>query len=104
MQIIPAVYIEHAAIPAIVIGASFTYLGKIFNSSMKNEKAIDALSTKLISFIDVTNSLQISVQTKLKILKDYILYNFSDFIRIKNLLLQQNVDRKGTRFDSKHIH
>ena len=72
MQIIPAVYIEHAAIPAIAIGASFTYLGKIFNFSMKHEEAKDALSTKLRSLLDVTNSLQISVQTKLKILKEYI--------------------------------
>ena len=55
-------YVEHAAVTATAIGASFTYLGKIFNFSMKHEKAKDALTTKLRFFLDVTNSLQIPVQ------------------------------------------
>ena len=59
-------------------------IGKIFNFSMKHEKAKNALSTKLRSLLDVTNSLQIYVQTKLKISTEYITSQISFELKTYN--------------------
>ena len=83
-QIIPSIFIGRDAIPAIPIGDSFTYLGKIFNFTMKNEEAKEALSTKLKSLLNVTNNLEISAQTKLRILKEFITSQISFELKTYN--------------------
>ena len=83
-QIIPSIFIGPDAIPAIPIGASFTYLGKIFNFAMKNEEAKEAVSTKLKSLLNVTNHLEVSAQTKLEILKEFITSQISFELKTYN--------------------
>ena len=87
---------------AIAIGASFTNLGEIFNFSVKHEEAKDALSTKLRSVLDVTNSLQISVQTKLKILKEYITFQISFELKtysFSKTWIEKELDSTANRYN-----
>ena len=68
----PAVYIAHAAIPAIPHRGLIHLSRQNIQLLYETRRSERALQTKLRSLLDVTNSLQISVQTKLKILKEYI--------------------------------
>ena len=51
---------------------------------MKNEEAKEALSMKLKSLLDVTNNLEVSAQTKLKILKEFITSQISFELKTYN--------------------
>ena len=67
-QIQLALYIDGNTIPPIELGGSFTYLGKSFNFSMNNEAAKAQLIKSVSHMMDVTDTLQVRTQTKLKIL------------------------------------
>ena len=68
----PALYIDGNTIPPIELGGSFTYLGKSFNFSMNNEAAKAQLVKSVSHMMDVTDTLLVRTQTKLKILKLFI--------------------------------
>ena len=95
-RIIPSIFIGQDAIPAIPIGASFTYF------AMKNEEAKEALSTKLKSVLDVTNNLNVSVQTKFKILKKYVTSQISFELKTYNFR-KTWIERELDAMANKHI-
>jgi hypothetical protein len=68
-QIQPGLYIDGYTIPPRELGGFFTYLGKSFNFCMDNE-VTKAQPIKSVShMMDVTDTLLVRKQTKLKILK-----------------------------------
>ena len=80
-------FINSQKIPSVALGESFVYLGKIFDFEMKNKSAKTSIVHKLTGLLEITSSLKIKPQLKLKILKHYLysqlsfelcLYDFSE--------------------------
>ena len=71
-QIQSALHIDGNTIPPIELGGSFTCLGKSFNFSMNNEATKAQLVKSVSHMMDVTDTLLVRTQTKLKILKLFI--------------------------------
>ena len=80
----PALFISNEKIPSVPSGESFVYLGKIFDSDMKNEEAKTKVVDKLKNLLRITSSLNISTQMKLQILRRYIHTKLSFELRIYN--------------------
>ncbi len=59
-------------IPTVEIGGHFTYLGKIFNFKNNENVAKELLQKKLQNMLEITDSLKIKVQDKIKIVALYI--------------------------------
>ena len=74
--------IGNESIPTVEIGASFTYLGKMFDFDMNNNAAKIQLSEKLTRLLNKTSALNIDPQQKLKILKVFIPSQISFELRI----------------------
>jgi hypothetical protein len=72
IQVKPNISLKGGHIPTIEIGDSFVYLGRIFNFDCNEGKAKENLERKLENLLVVTDSLQINIQLKLKILSLYI--------------------------------
>ena len=72
VQIEPALFVDSIKIPAVLIGGSFKYLGKLYDFEMKNKTAKVSTQEKLETLLSITSKLKIKAQTKLKILKLYI--------------------------------
>ena len=72
-QFEPLLLINSQPVPVVSINESFTYLGEIFDFEMRNDRAKRALTEKLSRLLEITSSLKIKAQLKLKILKIYIL-------------------------------
>ena len=86
----PALFISNEKIPLVPSGESFVYLGKIFNSDMKNDEAKTKVVDKLKNLLRITSSLNISTQMKLQILRRYIHTKLS--FRATNLQFRYNLD------------
>jgi len=93
-QIEPALFINNSKMPCVPISGTFTYLGKLYNSNLKNEQAKLVLTQKLSELLAITSKLKIKVQLKLKILKQYVhsqlrfelkTYNFGSTWIVENL-------------------
>ena len=93
-QFEPLLLINSQPVPVVSINESFTYLGKIFDFEMRNDGAKRALTEKLSRLLEITSSLKIKAQLKLKILKLYIfsqithelkMYAFGETWIIQNL-------------------
>jgi len=85
-QYTPAISSSNTVIPAVSVSGSFTYLGKLLNSDMKNEEAKVLLKSKLDNLLVKVSSFAVKPQTKIKMLKMVIYprisfelksYNFS---------------------------
>src|SRR6218665_2450662 len=68
-QSLPNLTVDNSRIPTVDLGASFKYLGKIFNFEMDNAEVKPQLVTRLSSILKITTNLKIKSQLKLKILK-----------------------------------
>ena len=93
-QFEPLLLIDSQPVPVVSINESFTYLGKIFDFEMRNDRAKRALTEKLSRLLEIISSLKIKAQLKLKILKLYIfsqithelkMYAFGETWIIQNL-------------------
>ena len=93
-QFEPLFLINSQPVPVVSVNESFTYLGKIFDFEMKDCEARMALCKKLSQLLEITSSLKIRAQLRLKILKLYIhsqithelkLYSFGETWIIQNL-------------------
>ena len=93
-QFEPLLLINSQPVPVVSVNESFTYLGKIFDFEMKDCEARMALCKKLSQLLEITSSLKIRAQLRLKILKLYIhsqithelkLYSFGEIWIIQNL-------------------
>ena len=82
VQYRPNLSIGNESIPTVEIGASFTYLGKMFDFDMNNNAAKVQLSEKLTRLLNTTSALNIDPQQKLKILKVFIPSQISFELRI----------------------
>ena len=95
-QIEPALFVDQERIPSIPIGGHFIYLGKIFDFDLKNEQAKKVVKEKLLKLLKITSLLRIQVQTRLKILKTYILHSQLSFeLRMYNFgstWIEDNLD------------
>jgi hypothetical protein len=106
VQIKPNISIKSGNIPAIAIGDSFRYLGRIFDFKMDDNVAKQNLLEKLGKFLKMISNLKIKPQTKLKIFDRYLpsqlsfdfkLYNFS------STWISENVDALCYRYIRKWV-
>ena len=81
-QYLPAIVSCSDQIPAVPIGSSFTYLGKLFNSNMTKDEAKIIVQDKLNKMLQKLSSLAISPQLKIKILKLVIFPKLSFELKI----------------------
>jgi len=65
----PVITTSDTQVPAVKIGGSFKYLGKIFNSNMNTDEAKEELSNKLYTLLTKLSNLVTRPQIKIKILK-----------------------------------
>ena len=87
--------IDNTKIPALDLGASFTYLGKMFNFEIDNAEVKTQLVSRLSKFLEIISNLNIKVQLKLKILKSYVPSQLNFDLRIYDLSytwIGQNLD------------
>lgn len=94
-QYLPNLTVDNSRIPTVDLGASFKYLGKIFNFEMDNAEVKTQLVTRLSSILKITTNLKIKAQLKLKILKSYIPAQLNFDLRIYDLSytwIEQNLD------------
>ena len=94
-QFEPQLFINSQPVPAISQGESFTYLGRIFDFNMNNDAAKHALCKKFNSFLEITSSLKIKTQLKLKILHQYIYSQITHELKMYPLgetWIDQNLD------------
>ena len=84
-QFMPSLFINETAIPAVKIGESFKYLGKIFDFAMDSKIVKSTLLEKLSTLLSSISKLNISASTKLKILKVYIPSQLTFDLRINDL-------------------
>ena len=94
-QYLPNLTIDNTKIPALDLGASFTYLGKIFNFKMDNAEVKTQLVSRLSKFLEIISNLNIKVQLKLKILKIYVPSQLNFDLRTYNFSytwIEQNLD------------
>ena len=82
VQTEPSLFINSQKIPSVALGESFVYLGKIFDFEMKNKSAKTSIVHKLTGLLEITSSLKIKPQLKLKILKHYIYSQLSFELRL----------------------
>ena len=75
----------------LIIYSSFTYLGRIYNFSLKNKEAKEKSILKLQSLLKIISNLEIRPQLKLK--------NFNQYSHswIKNVWFQNYLDRTKIR-------
>ena len=94
-QFEPQLFINSQPVPAISQGESFTYLGRIFDFNMNNDAAKHALCKKFNSLLEITSSLKIKTQLKLKILHHYIYSQITHELKMYPLgetWIDQNLD------------
>ena len=82
IQTEPTLFINSQKIPSVALGESFVYLGKVFDFEMKNKSAKTSIVHKLTGLLEITSSLKIKPQLKLKILKNYIYSQLSFELRL----------------------
>ena len=71
-QFEPALFINQGKIPAIGLGASFKYLGKLYDFELKNSAAKKNITEKLETLLSVVSNLKIKSQLKLALVKQYV--------------------------------
>ena len=86
IQYEPNISLETGKIPAVGIGESFTYLGRLFAFDENDSEAKASLEDKLNKLLATVDTLKINAQLKIKFLSSYIhsqilyelkTYNFS---------------------------
>ena len=94
-QYLPNLTINDSTIPALEIGSSFKYLGKLFNFEMDNNEEQAILVNRLSTFLKTISGLKVKVQMKLKILRNFIPSQFNFDLRVYDLSytwIEQNLD------------
>ena len=94
-QFEPQLFINSQPVPSIAQGESFIYLGKIFDFKMNNDAAKRALCKKFSNLLDITSSLKIKSQLKLRILQQYIYSQISHELKtypLGDTWIDQNLD------------
>ena len=71
-QYLPNLTIDNSPIPALELGSSFRYLGKLFNYEMNNEEAKTNLVNRLSALLEKIKILKVKVTMKLKILRIFV--------------------------------
>ena len=94
-QYLPNLTIDDSTIPAHEIGSSFKYLGKLFNFEMDNNEEQAILVKRLSTFLRTISKLNIKVQLKLKIFRNFIPSQFNFDLRVYDLSytwIEQHLD------------
>ena len=82
-QILPSINLrDKGMIPAVPLGESFKYLGKIFDFPSLNTKPREDFETKIKKILVKISSLKVKSQTKLKIFSMYIPSQFNFELKI----------------------
>ena len=95
-QYLPNLTINDSKIPALELGSSFKYLGKLFNFEMNNDEAKSNLINRLSGFLEIIKNLKVKVTIKLKILRIFIPSQFNFDLRIYDFAytwIEQNLDQ-----------
>ena len=95
-QYLPNLTINDSKIPALELGSSFKYLGKLFNFEMNNDEAKSNLINRLSGFLEIIKNLKVKVTMKLKILRVFIPSQFNFDLRIYDFAytwIEQNLDQ-----------
>ena len=71
-QILPVLRLGDNQISKVEFGEEFTYLGRRYNYEMNNDSAKNELVKRVFGLLRTTGQLKIRVQSKLKILSQYI--------------------------------
>ena len=95
-QYLPNLTINDSKIPALELGSSFKYLGKLFNFEMNNDEAKSNLINRLSGYLEIIKNLKVKVTMKLKILRVFIPSQFNFDLRIYDFAytwIEQNLDQ-----------